>query len=486
MRAPVITRPGRPKPRSHVDPELAEIAAFVAEGGAPGPAVWGHARRCFLDAVAGGLLALNRPACFKQLGGPPAPASGAGRAARVLGTTHLIDLEKASHDTSLVVRWLDVDDGWLTVEQGHAADAIGAILPAADLASRRRAAAGEPGVPMRALLLAIVDAHEIQRALCRNDFDRTEVHHLVLTRISATALSAHLLGATEEQVLNAVTHAWADGQGTFAQRPELDSATRMAQAAGDAASRASRAILRALRGEEVPALVRAAPRWGLYDVLCQSGRFRLERHPATWAIEHVVPKLGVSAEYQALTAAECAAALGPEVRARLAEVERVEVFTHEPAIRHLSRPGPLGSPAERRRSLEYVVASALLRGEPGPGSYDDAAAADPRLEPLRARVRIAEDRRLTAEHFDPSRRALGNALRVVFAGGGATRRVGQDYPLGHVSRALEGEPELERRFRGALRSRYPSPAAEAIWERLAVPADFESLEIHRFMDLLAR
>lgn len=477
--------PSRPKPRASADPELAEIAAFVARGGDPSPAAWGHARRCFLDAVAGGLLALERPACAKQLGGPAGVANAVGRRARVLGTSHLIDLEKASHDTSLVVRWLDVDDGWLTVERGHAADAIGAILPAADLASRRASAAGEPGVPMRALLAALVDAHEIQRALCQNDFDRTEVHHLVLTRISATALSALLLGATEAQILDAIAHAWADGQGTFALRPERDSAVRMAQAAGDAASRATRAILRALRGERVPEVVRAAPRWGLYDVLCQTGRFRLPRAPETWAIEHVVPKLGISAEYQALTAVECAVALGPAVRSRLDDVSRIELATHEPAIRHLSRPGPLHGPAERRRSLEYVVAASLLRGAPTPATYEDACAADLLLEALRARVRVVEEPRLTAEHFDPSRRALGNALRVTFTDGTSTPTVSHAYPVGHVSRQAEGEPALERRMREALAARYPPERAEAIWARCADPRTFEQIEVHEFMDLLA-
>ena len=475
----------RPGGRPAVDRELVEIAAFVAARPEAGPAARERARWCFLEAMAGAILAIRRPACAKQLGGPPPRASAGGRGARVIGTPHLVELEKAAHDTSLLVRWLDVDDGWLTVERGHPADGIGAILPAADFASRARRAAGRPGVTMGDVLAAMIDAHEIQRALGEHEFDRTEVHHLVLTRIAATAVSARLLGASARQVLEAVATAWSDGQGTFAMRPELDAAVRMAQAAGDAASRATRAILRALRGEWVPQAVRTTSRWGLYDVLCQNGKFRLPRDPAPRAIEDVVLKLGVCAEYQALTAVECAVALGPEVRPRVEAVARVEVATHEPAIRLLSHGGRLRGPTERRRSLEYVVAAALLGGAPTPESFEDALAADPRLDVLRARVVLTEDARLTGRYFDPVRRGLGCAMQVCFDDGASTARIALDDPAGHRSRRDEAASVLERVVREALGRAYAPEVAEEIWARCADAARFEATPVDAFLDLLA-
>jgi 2-methylcitrate dehydratase len=470
------------KARGPADRELVEIAAFVAAHVEASPAALEQARRCFLEAMAEAILASRRPACAKQLGGPPPRWTAGGRGARVIGTHHLIDLEKAAHDTSLLVRWLDVDDGWLTVERGHPADGIGAILPAADLASR---APGTAGVPMREVLAAMIDAHEIQRALGEHEFDRTEVHHLVLTRVAATAVSARLLGASERQILEAVAHVWLDGQGTFVTRPELDAAVRMAQAAGDAASRATRAVLKAMRGEAVPEVARATPRWGLYDVLCQGGKFRLQPHPATYAIEDVVLKLGVSAEYQALSTVECAVALGSAVRARLDAVRRVEVATHEPAIRLLSRGGTLRGATQRRRSLEYVVAAALLRGALTPEAYEDAAAADPRLDALRRRVVLVEDPRLTRRYFDPVRRGLGSALQVTFADGSATARIAVDDPAGHCSRHEETAPVLARVVREVLSSRYAPEQVEAIWACCADARTFGETPVHRFMDLLA-
>jgi 2-methylcitrate dehydratase len=220
-------------------------------------------------------------------------------------------------------------------------------------------------------------------------------------------------------------------------------------------------------------------------VLCQGGRFRLAPDPPTYAIEDVVLKLGVSAEYQALTAVECAVALGPEVRRRLGDVERIELATHEPAIRLLSRGGPLRSAAERRRSLEYVVAAGLLRGEPTPETYEDAVAADPRVDALRQRVVLVEDPRLTRRYFDPARRGLGSALQVRFADGTATARIGFDDPAGHRSRQDETAPVLARVVREALAARYAPAQAEAIWACCADIATFEATPVDRFMDLLA-
>src|SRR6202047_4017672 len=122
------------------------------------------ARLCLMDTLGCGLLALNYPACTKLLGpvveGATMPAAGA----RVPGTSYELDPVRAAFNVGAMVRGLDSNDTWLAAEWGHPSDNLGGILAVADYFSRKRAREGEAGLTIRDLLLAMIQAHEIQGA----------------------------------------------------------------------------------------------------------------------------------------------------------------------------------------------------------------------------------------------------------------------------------------------------------------------------------
>src|ERR1700719_1695634 len=108
-----------------------------------------------------------------------------------------------------MIRWLDYNDCWLAAEWGHPSDNLGGILAVADWLSRTAVAAGHTPLTMRAVLTAMIKAHEIQGCLAlENSFNKVGLDHVVLVKVATTAVVGGMLGLSREQMLNAVSLAW--------------------------------------------------------------------------------------------------------------------------------------------------------------------------------------------------------------------------------------------------------------------------------------
>src|SRR5258708_28673559 len=128
-------------------------------------------------------------------------------------------------------------------------------------------------------------------------------------------------------------------------------------------------------------------------------------------MENILFKIAFPAEFHAQTAAEAAIQLHPQIKNRLDDIEKIEINTQESAIRIIDKVGPLHNPADRDHCLQYMVAIGLLKGSLTAADYEDAAAADPRIDWLRGRMVVTEDRRMSADYLDPTRRSIGNAVQ---------------------------------------------------------------------------
>src|SRR5256886_1911007 len=216
--------------------------------------------------------ALEYPACTKLLG-PLVPGTAVAKGARVPGTRFELDPVQAAFNIGAMIRWLDFNDTWLAAEWGHPSDNLGGILAVADWLSRN----GAPLV-MRDVLTAMIKAHEIQRAIAlQNGFNRVGLDHVVLVKVASTAVVSNLLGLSREAIINAVSHAWVDGQALRTYRHAPNTGSRKSWAAGDATSRAVRLALIAKTGEMGYPSVLTAKTWGFYDVLFRGKPFRFPR-----------------------------------------------------------------------------------------------------------------------------------------------------------------------------------------------------------------
>ena len=442
------------------DAVLAAIADYVCDDAAFSESAYQTAHLALVDSLGCAFLALGHPACTRLLG-PVVPGTSVPGGVRVPGTSYALDPVQAAFDIGTLVRWLDFNDTWLAAEWGHPSDNLGAILAAASYAATHHRAP----LTVRDVWTAMIRAHEIQGVLALdNAFNRHGLDHVLLVRVASAAVATRLLGGSRDDVLAATSQAWLDG-GTlriYRQAPNVGS--RKSWAAGDATSRGLRLALLTLRGESGYPTVLSTPEWGFQDVAVKGLDITLARPLGSYVMENVLFKISYPAEFHAQTAAEAAAELHPLVAPRLDEVDRIELKTHESALRIISKTGPLRNPADRDHCLQYIVAVSLLRGDVTAEDYEDAAAADPRIDRLRERMTVTEHEGYSADYLDPAKRSIANAVRVHFSDGTSTERVAVEYPLGHRRRRDEGTPRLVEKFERNVRIRFGADRSAQIFD----------------------
>lgn len=467
----------RPDP----DKVLTDIAAYVTNYNGASPEAYTTARHCLMDTLACGIMALKFPACTKMLG-PVIPGTIVPHATPIPGTSHMLDPIKAAFDIGTMVRWLDFNDTWLAAEWGHPSDNLGAILAVADYMTR----SGQANYTMRDVLTAMIKAHEIQGCLAlENSFNRVGLDHVILVKVASTAVAAQLLGLSCDQTVDALSHAWLDGHALRTYRHAPNAGPRKSWAAGDATSRAVRLAMIVQSGEIGYPGVLTAPKWGFYDVLFKGNEFKFQRTYGSYVMEHILFKISFPAEFHSQTAVECAVKLYPQVKGKWDQIEKIQLTTHEAAIRIISKTGPLHNPADRDHCLQYMVAIPLLKGNLVAEDYEDEAYADPRIQQLRDKMEVVEDLRYSQDYHDPDKRSIANAVQIFFKDGRKTDKIEIEYPIGHRRRRAEGIPVLEAKFESALNAHYNKAQAEKLIALCADQNTLESTSVTAFMDAWA-
>jgi 2-methylcitrate dehydratase len=475
--------PVRPSP----DQVLADIADYVLDYRIESELALDTARQCLMDTLGCGFEALQHPACRKLLG-PIVPGTVVPNGARVPGTQFQLDPVKAAFDIGTLIRWLDFNDTWLAAEWGHPSDNLGGILATADWLSRTAEAARRAPLTVGDVLVAMVKAHEIQGCLAlENSFNRVGLDHVVLVKVASTAVVAGMLGLPRDQVINAVSLAWVDGQSLRTYRHAPNTGSRKSWAAGDATSRAVRLALIAQAGEMGYPSALTAPTWGFYDALFKGQPFRFQREYGSYVMENVLFKISFPAEFHAQSAVEAALILKARLRDQgkdAGDIKAVTIRTHEACVRIIDKQGPLTNPADRDHCIQYMVAVALLQGGLTAADYEDERAADSRIDPLRARIRCIEDSQFTRDYHDPDKRSIANALNVELKDGSELPEVVVEYPLGHRRRRAEGIPALMEKFRTNLARIFPAHRAAAILELCLDPRRLAATPVNQFVDLM--
>ena len=468
----------RPEP----DSLLVEIADYVSKQEINSELALSMARNCLIDTIGCGLLALTFPACTKMLG-PIVPGTAVPNGVRVPGTNFLLDPVKGAFDIGCIIRWLDYNDTWLAAEWGHPSDNLGAILSIADYVSQQNVASGKNPLTMRDVLECMIMAHEIQGVLAlTNSFNRVGLDHVVLVKVASTAVVTKLLGGTSEQIIDAVSQAWVDGQSLRTYRHSPNAGSRKSWAAGDATSRAVRLALITLSGEMGYPGALSAPTWGFEDVSFGGKKLVLSQPLGSYVMENVLFKISFPAEFHAQTAVEAAVTLHPQIINRLDDITKIEVTTHESAIRIISKSGALNNPADRDHCLQYMIAIGLIHGDLIAEHYEDDVAADPRVDALREKMTIHEDKRYTQEYLEADKRSIANRIQIFFNDGSSTEVEEVEYPIGHKRRRAEGIPVLEQKFKKNLLKSFDVSVVDEI---LAKCLDQESLEAMSVLDFQA-
>jgi 2-methylcitrate dehydratase len=468
----------RPAP----DAELIAIADYVSRDLPKSELAYETARYCLMDALGCAILALQYPACVKLLG-PIIPGTIVPVGARVPGTSFVLDPILAAFNIGTTIRWLDFNDTWLAAEWGHPSDNLGAILAITDYLSRLHISHKQAPILIKDVLAATIKAHEIQGVLAlENSFNRLGFDHVILVKIASTAVATYLLGGTREQITNALSQAWLDGATLRTYRHAPNTGSRKSWAAGDATSRATRLAWLTLQGEMGYPSVLTTKKWGFYDAILKGQPLRIARPFGTYVMENVLFKISFPAEFHAQTAVECAIELHPKIKNKLDQIEKIILTTQESAVRIISKSGPLHNPADRDHCLQYMVAIALLHGDLKANYYENEFARDPRIDQLREKMIVEEDKQFSRDYLDPEKRSISNAIQIFFKDGSNTEKVVVEYPIGHHRRRKEGIPLLYKKFEENMTTLFPSKSVKELLDIFHDQQKLENMPVNELMD----
>ena len=201
-------------------------------------------------------------------------------------------------------------------------------------------------------------------------------------------------------------------------------------------------------------------------------------------MENVLFKIAYPTAFHGQTGVEAAIRLHPLVKDRLKEIERIDVRCHNSTMVILDKSGPLANPADRDHCMQYMMAVGLIFGKLTTDDYEDHVAADPRIDALRARMKLTESRVFEREYHDPAKRSNANSIRVYFKDGGRTPLSQVDYPLGHRKRRREGIPLLIEKFDRNIARVFANRQRRLIREVCLDRKRLAAMPVSEFMDLL--
>jgi 2-methylcitrate dehydratase len=322
-----------------------------------------------------------------------------------------------------------------------------------------------------------------------NSFNKVGLDHVILVKVASTATVAQLMGLSRDEILNAVSLAWVDGQSLRTYRHSPNTGSRKSWAAGDATSRAVKLALIAKTGEMGYPSALSAKTWGFYDVSFKGNKFKFQRPYASYVMENVLFKISFPAEFHSQTAVEAAMTLHAKMLSAgktVGDIKRISIRTHEACIRIIDKKGPLNNPADRDHCIQYMVAVPLIFGRLTARDYEDDIASDQRIDDLREKITCVEDTSFTADYHDPEKRSIANALTIEFNDGSKFDEVVVEYPVGHARRRTEGIPLLIEKFKTNLARIYDKKQQDAILE---LSLDYDKLAatpVNEYLDLLAK
>jgi 2-methylcitrate dehydratase len=467
------------------DALLLRLASYAANVPPPSGSTLQTAVLCLADAVGCAVASLADRDCMRRIG-PWVAGSRVDGGVPVWGTSHVLDPIKAAHDISVLIRWLDFSD--TTFVGGHPSDCIGALLAAADHASRLRLRQGTTPWRMADVFGAMVGAYEIQGLLAAdNRFDSPAIglDHVIGVKLASTAFATRLLGGDVRAIAAALSNAFLDGQPLNAYRHVPNAGSRKGWAGGDAAARGVALALDAVRGEMGYPRPLSAPTWGFEAVHMNGRPVRLTREPGSFVIDHVIFKLH-ACQRNTTTAVESALQLHAWLDGRPAErIRRVAIRTQDEAIRRTDKTGPLPNRAARDHSIQYVVAVALRHGRLTPEDYADEIAADPLIDGLRERTTVSEDLQFTREHHDAAIRSCASAVRIELDDGSVSPWITTRFPAGDPSRRGEALLALRAKFIDLTRRRWNAGQQQHLLGLLLDAERLKQMPVPDFMDLLA-
>ena len=370
-------------------------------------------------------------------------------------STVLFDGMKVTPDTAAflnatMVRFLDYNDGYFSLEPGHSSDNIPACLAVAQAEGRNGAD----------LIVAIVIAYEIQMrlqdvaSLFRRGWD-----HVNFVTVAATMAAGKLLGLSRTQLVHALGMAL-NGHIVLRQVRSGELSGWKGASAANASRNAVFCAYLARHGMTGPSSIFEGE-MGFFNQV--SGPFDLDvrafgnRENGDFHIKRALTKLyPTNGEMQ--TAVMAAISLRQQL-SNLDDIASIQIDTTDVGFKFLAKDPAKWRPTTREtadHSLPYTVARALIDGTITRATYDEADLADARVIEVIDKISVREDPMLTAQM--PS---LANRVTIrTHAGKVLSKELGTK----EIARAGIADAEIERKFRDFAGTRFPEEQIRQVLE----------------------
>ncbi len=353
------------------------------------------------------------------------------RGASLLGSRHRTLPELAAFSNGALVRYLDFNDTYLSLEPAHPSD----NLPAALAVGQAVEASG------RDIILAAALGYELQCRLC--DAASLRKHgwdHVYYGALSTALLASRLYGLNVPQTVHALGLA---GVCNFATRQ-----TRTGQlsdwkacAFSNAARNGIFAAQLARQGLTGPHEIFEGPK-GLFQMVTGPFDLKWATGPDDWMILRTYIKYW-PAEYHSQSAIDAALQLRPEC-GDPRQIESIRIESFEAAVSIIGSEPEKWRPTSREtadHSMGYCVAVALLDGDVTRASFDEQRIRDATVLALLDRIRIVETAECNAGYPD----GIPNRL-IIRTGDGRELRKLVKYPRGHAGNPMTDD-EVIAKFR---------------------------------------
>jgi 2-methylcitrate dehydratase len=359
-----------------------------------------------------------------------------GGTSTLLGTDIKATPDLATFVNGLMIRYFDFNDTYLSKEPAHPSDNVGATLSVAESVGARG----------KDLILSTVLAYEIQCRLCDSaDIRHRGWDHVCYGLVSSALGAGKLLKLTRNELTQAVNIAL---NAHIAMRQVRAGELSMWKGASfsNAARNAVFSALLARDGMQGPSpifegemgffkQVSGPFEMDVEDFGGRGGGFKLsDTYLKYWPVE-----------YHAQTAVWAALDLMKRV-GNPGRIKSVMVETHEAGYTILAKDREKWTPSTKEtadHSLPYIVGMALLNGKVDNSSYSDSNLKDQRILSFVRKVKVKEDRKLTAMY--PSR-GMPNRITIELDGG-KTETSEVAVPRGHPDNPMTKE-EVESKFYG--------------------------------------
>jgi len=418
-------------------------------------------KRRFIDSIATAVGAMDSDAAViarrcagKFQGQPSISLLGGGKST----------LEWATFLNGLLIRYLDYNDTYLSLEPAHPSDNIAAVLSIGELVK----------APGKNLILATVLAYEFQCRMCdAASLRKHGVDHVTYGALSSCAAACKLLGLNATQTTHALGIA---GVCNVALRQTRSGELSMWKgcAFANAARNGVFAAVLASEGMTGPAPIFEGD-LGFFKLVSKQAFDlpTLGNAKTPYMINQTYIKFW-PAEYHSQSAIDAALQLRTQIKDVQRDVKSIDIHTFEASYNIIGKYPEAWAPRTREtadHSLPYCTAVALLDGDVTTRQFDPERFTSQDIVSLTAKVKVHLDDSLTTRYP----RGIPNRIVVTLQDGKQlTKEV--EFPRGHAHNPMT-DHEVEDKFRRMVEPRLGKAKADRIlqtcWnlENLANPAD---------------